>query len=138
MADPSRSEKATPRRRQDYRKKGSVAKSLEINTVVILLAAFLYLKFAGGFIYGHLLNIFRYYFENLNKIDVRIDSLMNVAFYVAFHIVILTGPFLIFMMLAVIIASWAQVGLMFTLEPIKPSFSKINIIKGFQTLFGKK
>lgn len=138
MADPSRSEKATARRRQDYRKKGSVAKSVEINTAAILLAAFLYLKFAGGFIYGHLLQIFRFYFENLNTIDVGQESLLNVAFNATFHIVILTVPFLLFMMLVVMVASWLQIGFMFTLEPIKPSFSKINILKGFQNLFSKR
>lgn len=138
MADPSRSEKATPRRRSDYRKKGSVAKSVEVNTAVILLSAFLYLKFAGGFMYGHLLTIFRYYFENLNKINVQQDSLMDVFLYIAMHIIILTVPFLLFLMACVIIATWMQIGLMFTLEPIKPSLKKISIIKGFKNLFSKR
>ncbi|WP_306301211.1 EscU/YscU/HrcU family type III secretion system export apparatus switch protein [Thalassobacillus sp. C254] len=38
-----KTEKATPKKRQDSRKKGQVAKSNDVNTALILLAVFLFL-----------------------------------------------------------------------------------------------
>ena len=42
-----KTEKATPKKRQDSRKKGQVAKSQDVNTAIGLLAVFLFLSFAG-------------------------------------------------------------------------------------------
>ena len=39
-----RTEKATPRRREEARRKGQVVRSIEVNSAVILLCTFLFLK----------------------------------------------------------------------------------------------
>lgn len=46
-----KTEKATPKKRQDSRKKGQVAKSQDVNTAIVLLAVFLTLLFAGQFFF---------------------------------------------------------------------------------------
>ena len=46
-----KTEKATPRRRQDARKKGQVAHSREISSVLILMATMGVFYFAGSWIF---------------------------------------------------------------------------------------
>ena len=50
-----KTEKATPKKRQDARKKGQAAKSQDVTAAIILLAVFLFLIFIGPFMYKVLL-----------------------------------------------------------------------------------
>ncbi|MCI1882370.1 MAG: EscU/YscU/HrcU family type III secretion system export apparatus switch protein, partial [Sporolactobacillus sp.] len=43
-----RTEKATPHRREESRKKGEVFKSIDLSTALSLFACFLYFRLAGG------------------------------------------------------------------------------------------
>ena len=52
-----RTEKATPKRRQDARKKGQVAQSREIPSAMILLASLVFFYFAGGFMFRRMGNL---------------------------------------------------------------------------------
>ena len=52
MAEENQQEKtetATPKRREEARKKGQVAKSIEINTAIILFISFIFIYFYGGY-----------------------------------------------------------------------------------------
>ena len=51
MADFERTEKATPKRRSEARKKGQVAKSREVTSVMVLLAGLLALFLLGSYYY---------------------------------------------------------------------------------------
>ena len=44
-----KTEKATPKKRQDSRKKGQVLKSQDVTSAILLLSVFLFLFFAAGF-----------------------------------------------------------------------------------------
>ena len=45
-----RTEEATPKRREESRKRGQVARSQEVNTLMSLLAAFTMLSFVGSWL----------------------------------------------------------------------------------------
>ena len=45
MADPARTEPATPRRREEARKRGQVARSPELTAAILLLAILLFFRF---------------------------------------------------------------------------------------------
>lgn len=134
MADPSKTEKATPRRQEEYRKKGSIAKSTEVNTALTLLSAFLVLKFTGPFIYKSLIDYTRYYFSNMHTIQIDSMNIGNVVIGVIVQVLLLVVPLMVAVLVGVILASIIQVGFIITLEPIKPNLGKLNFIKGFQNL----
>lgn len=46
-----KTEKASPKKKQDSRKKGQVMQSREINTAAALMASVLALKYSGGFMF---------------------------------------------------------------------------------------
>ena len=62
-----KTEDATAKKLQDVRKEGNVAKSREIPTAATLLALFVCLKLAMGFIGNHLLNAFTSYYQLIPK-----------------------------------------------------------------------
>ena len=63
-----KTEKATPKKRQDSRKKGQVLKSQDVTSAILLLSVFLFLFFSAGFMrdrffvffHRHLMNISHY------------------------------------------------------------------------------
>ena len=54
-----KTEKATPKKREESRKKGQVAKSTEVNTAFIMLFVFISLFFLGTWMGTILLSIYR-------------------------------------------------------------------------------
>ena len=58
MADGQKTEKATPKRREDERKKGNIFMSREAVTVASMLAAFYTLKAFAPFIFGNVKGFF--------------------------------------------------------------------------------
>ena len=58
-----KTEKATPKKRQDTRKKGQVAKSQDVNTAFVLLTVFAVLSFFGKYIKNIVTSIFIFSFE---------------------------------------------------------------------------
>jgi flagellar biosynthesis protein FlhB len=138
MADPSKTEKATAKRRQEARKKGNIAKSPEINTAVTLLVAVIALKASGNILYRYFSYMLEKYLLELSVTDVNMLNISMIFIEIGFHILIVIVPVMLIFMFSAIISNLLQVGFLFTLEPIKPSFSKLNMLKGFKKLFSKE
>ncbi|MGI6225620.1 MAG: flagellar biosynthesis protein FlhB [Peptococcales bacterium] len=133
-----KTEKATPKRRQEARKKGQVLKSTEVNSVLILLVAFLLLKFFLPSILGQMENyIFNLWYEigtqELN-IHTAIPLLMGM---VILFIKVLT-PLLGIVLITGVVANLVQVGFLFTTETLQIKLSRINPLEGFKRIFSKK
>ncbi|POO88007.1 flagellar biosynthesis protein FlhB, partial [Clostridium sp. 2-1] len=62
MADSSKTEKATPKKREDERKKGNVFQSTDVISALSVLALFYTLKLVFPFIYSYLSNLLAKYF----------------------------------------------------------------------------
>lgn len=137
MAD-ERTEKATPKRKTDSRKKGQVSKSQDLSMSVTLAAGFTVL-----YVY------MPYMFERLKSIavgifsDLRPGTVVNgnfeafLTYYIGSAISILC-PVMLSIAAAGIAVNYIQVGPLFTTKPITPDFSKlgpVKILKGFQKFF---
>ncbi|MDD4527216.1 MAG: flagellar biosynthesis protein FlhB [Candidatus Margulisbacteria bacterium] len=137
MADPSKTEKATPRRQQEARKKGNVAKSPEVGTAVTLLVAVILLKVGGKSLYKYFSFITQNYFTRLHEFEINSETVSSIFMEILFHILVIVLPIMVIFFSVVILSNLLQVGFLLTIEPIKPSFSKLNVIKGFKNLFSK-
>lgn len=137
--DPDRTEQATPKRKQEARKKGQVPKSTELNSVIVLLALFYLMNFLGEWFFGQLCEYLKIAFSpfQMNK-ELNVVNLGNIVFP---HLIIFAKVFLPFGLIAMVIGlaiNYAQVGVLFTFEPLKPKFSRINPIEGFKRLFSTR
>lgn len=134
--DPDKTEEATPRRKQEARKKGQVPRSTELNSVIVLLALFVILNFFGRWFYRELINYMEQYLSP-DELNTELSD-SNLGDLLIRHGVMFLRLFLplgLGALLMGLVINLIQVGPMFTLEPLKPKFSKLNPVAGLQRLF---
>jgi flagellar biosynthetic protein FlhB len=134
-----KTEEASPRRKQEARKKGQVAKSPEVNSAIILLLGFMSLKVFFPYMFNELQDFIRSFLEQLNHVEeFNIDYLMTILISTA----IITGkvlfPLVLSIMIGGVVANYIQVGFMFSTEPLMPKFERINPIEGAKRIFSKR
>lgn len=140
FADSSdKTEKATPKKRQDLRKKGQVLQSRELPSNLILLILFISMKIFGNFIYQECRAVFNMFFTESSTFSLKDPTeIMRLTTFVVWEIAKMTAPFFIIAILVGILGTYVQVGFLFTFEPIKPKFSKINPLKGLKNIFSTR
>lgn len=134
MAGQERTESATPRRQDEVRRRGQVARSTEINSVAGLLVGFLFLRAWGGTIVGQVEQVMRATLGDLHQDELTVESAMQLGLTYAGFVMLLLAPVFAVMLLVGIVSNVAQVGLLFTMKPLVPDVSRINPLKGFGRL----
>lgn len=136
MARPEQTEKATPKRQQETRDKGQVAKSPDVAGAAIFLAIIisLHLSFAPAFTLA--MHSFAFALENANgRVPVNIHSawgLFAVSF--ATYSMLLGVAFGAAVVIAVV-ANVLQVGFLFAPKKLQPKFSVLNPFPGLKRMF---
>jgi len=133
--DQEKTEQATPKRREDARKKGQVAHSKEISTVLILLSALGAFHFGGGWMMWSLATFMNGYFSNISEMSLQVSSIQNLTWTVAETFIFIVLPILAAVFVAGLAANLLQVGFHMTGEPLKPKLSKLNPLSGAKKLF---
>jgi flagellar biosynthetic protein FlhB len=131
-----RTEKATPKRRQDERKKGNIFYSREVVTVLTMLGVFYSLRILGpGAISAIQQSIvtFLNYTATLEHLTI---ADMNLVFFEVLKAFIFTAlPLLLICGLISVVATALQTRMLFTMEAVRPKFSKLNPLGGLRRLF---
>ncbi len=130
-----KTEKATPKKRQEQRKKGQVAKSTDVNTALILLIAFLFLWFIGPIIKDKLLAVFVHTFQEYFFLQLTEGTVVQLFYELTLESVMVILPIMIIVIIAGIFSSYIQVGPLFAPEAIKLKLSKLNPIQGAKRIF---
>lgn len=133
-----KTEPATPRRRQEARRKGEVVKSRELNSLLILLGGLLLLRFFGPGIFQGLSQLSRYLWRNAFTFPV---TLSEIPIHFSRGIVQIGQfllPVLLGIMLIAIATNLMQVGFIFTSSSLAPNLNRINPVKGMGNLFSKR
>lgn len=130
-----KTEKATPKKREDERKKGSVAKSQDVNTALILLFSFIILASFGSFMGNHMMSVYKNVFTNFIHWEVTIESVRRVFIDLLTTFFYIVGPIMLMSLVISVAANLLQVGFLFTTEPLKFDLKKIDPIKGAKRIF---
>ncbi len=131
-----KSEKATPKRRSDERKKGNIFQSKDAVSVVVLLMSFYALQFYFPSILKNLNNLMNISFDYVVNIKfLTIESIQKIYIQVIMIFLIITVPLLLVSAGSNIIAVGAQTRFLYTLSVVKFKFERLDIIKGFKKLF---
>jgi flagellar biosynthetic protein FlhB len=133
-----RTEPATPRRREDARKKGQVARSGEIGLAVTLLAAFAAVRLALGSGGQRLVAYTEATLTNLATGEltlVAVGDLMQTALSTS---LLVLAPVLLAVFVAGFAVDAAQVGLRFAPEALKVDLNRINPGSGFKRIFSRR
>lgn len=134
-SDLERTEPASPRRIEQAREKGQVARSRELTTFAVLLAGGAGLMFMGGTLIEKMTAMMRHGFT-LTRVDAFNHLLIlerlqqeSVAVLVAFL------PFLLLLVVATIASSMLLSGWLFTFQALQPDFGRLNPLKGISRIF---
>lgn len=130
-----KTEKATPKKRQDTRKKGQVARSNDVNTALILFAVFLFLLFYGEVLATYLFQMIRHVFTEYITWDINEQTIPTIFEELAFETTLVLLPIMLIALIFGIAASLLQVGFLVTPEAIKFKLEKINPLQGFKRIF---
>jgi flagellar biosynthesis protein FlhB len=138
MADHDKTEKPTPKRRREARKKGQVAKSTDLNGAVVLVAGVIGLVAVGPAIVSGITDSMRSTFDRISRPgDATSAAGLHALFSAAMHTILGTvAPIAGLCLAAGLIVNVAQVSFNPSLTAIKPDFKKINPIMGFRNMFG--
>ncbi len=133
-----KTEQATPKRRQEARRKGQVAKSRELASISVLTMGVLYLFFfaqdlslgLGNLIQQTFLQIPRMMTSDENIITLLVDSTRGYLKMVL--------PLMLILSLAALLANVLQTGFIWTVEPLAPKASKIDPIQGARRILSRR
>ncbi len=139
MAGDSKTEKATPKKRRDERKKGNVFQSKDIITVFSILAIFFALKLLFPFIYNYIKNFLIKYISYTNtQTELTTDFIMDMLKESILALFITAGPIMLIAMFVGVVASGVQTKFIMSKDSIKPKFSRMSIGKGIKRLFSMR
>lgn len=131
----SRTEDPTERKIQKTREKGQVAKSMEINSVAVILASMLVFTFFGMSFMNGVLDLWREYFSASGTFKLTEDSLHHLATITMERLFFLMAPILLAVaVVGILVNYWQNDGFLLSWEPITPKFNKLNPLEGFKRL----
>ena len=136
MPGDDKTEKATPKRRRDERKKGNVLLCQDIITLSTLVGSILMLRIMFPNAVSRMTDFFHRAYGYLSQENFSaIDFLGEVVHQAVVTVVITVGPMLLATALIAVAATVAQTRFLVAGEIIKPQFNKINPLNGFKKLF---
>ena len=139
-----KTENATPKKLDDARKEGQVAKSKELGNGVALLGLFLSLKFFAGSLGMQFIENFSYIYNRIPDLIVQREGeiagndfrLLFVTLLLRFMRMVL--PFFAIAIVFAFVVDVAQVKWKPTGKPLQPKLNKLNPISGFKKIFSKQ
>ena len=137
-SDAEKTEQPTPRRIQRARNEGSVPKTQELNSGIILMTGSLVLYFMMGSLMRNMIFFFNVFWNEIPYFVFTVDNFQKYFAAGVFKIAIMLAPFLLTILIVGILSNIMQFGFLFTTKPLQPNLNKINPINGFSRLFSAR
>lgn len=136
-----KTEKATPKKLDDARKEGRVARSSDLINGFMLLLMFFVLKLFGGIMANLFLDSFVKYYNKASDISMEVFDVrqaVNLSNEIVLDIVIASLPVLIGSFVVALVGNIVQVGWKVTGKPLKPKLDRLNPIGGLKRMFSQE
>ena len=137
MAAENKTEKATPKKLAEARKKGQVARSVDLNGAIVLMASLFALSAFGPKMLASMEEAMITVLQLTRHPEiVEIQGIGTLFSRVARHVALAAAPIAAVCMIAGVLVNVAQVGIKPMPAGIKPDFKKLNPLTGAKNLFG--
>jgi flagellar biosynthetic protein FlhB len=134
QSDPSKTERATAKRRNKQRSQGNVPKSQETTKALSLTAGLLGMYVWIGVISNEFKVLYRHFFQHAPEYTVTEQSVMDMAFWISTLLAKMLLPFLFFIALVAYVSLRLQVGKLWTWKVFKFNWSRFNLFKGLKNI----
>lgn len=139
MANDQKTEKATPKKRRDERKKGNVFVSKDVTNIVSILGMFLFLGFFSLSFFEEMSRMIGRSLEySLEMTDLTFDLYPHLWQEMLWGFFRIVTPILLASIVVSVIPVVAQTRLMFSSEALKPKFNRLNPISGIARMFSAR
>lgn len=133
-----KTEKATPKKRSDTRKKGQVAKSSDLPGALILLFVTASFMMLGGYYKSKILALFGSFFQDRLVMEITTENVSALFLNLVWQALLFLLPIFAIVIVIGVIGNVAQFGFLLTGEPLKFKLSKLNPIEGFKRIFSMR
>ena len=137
MADENEQEKTeqpTEKRLRESREEGSVAKSMEINSLAIFLTGTTIIYFTKESIGNKISGFASYIFSSLNILKINSDQLGDYTLKAVLFFFSILAPILIGLFIISLAAGYGQVGFKIASKALLPKFSHLNPLNGLKKI----
>lgn len=136
--DPSRTEKATPRRRQKAMDEGSVPRSPDFNSAILLWGNFFLFLGLGGATLALLTKQVVHFLQLAQPGALAEASQVTLTADVFMILGRLLLPFLGLNLVLALATGFLQRGFSFSAKPLQPKFDRLNPAQGFKRIFSAR
>ncbi|MGH8631080.1 MAG: flagellar biosynthesis protein FlhB [Burkholderiales bacterium] len=133
-----RSEPATPFKLEEARKQGQVAKSMELNSLVVLSLVLLATLSFGTWGMKQTMALSARLFTEVGRAHLSPRYLFGLYEWAFDAVVYILSPLVLLAMIGGIVSGLMQTGPVFSFKPLKPDFKRLNPVEGFKRLFSMR
>ena len=133
--DDEKTEEPTPKKIEDAKKEGNVAKSMEVTGAAILFFGSLYLLFFSGPAVESIKKLMLYTYTFIGQ-DMSGNTFYSLGYTTVVTLLTSLMPIFILVIILALITNWTQFG--FIATPVKLDLQKLDPIKGLKNIFGPK
>jgi flagellar biosynthesis protein FlhB len=136
--DDEKTEEPTSYRIDEFRKKGDVAQSVEINHLLVLATTITVMIFSFGFMAEELMNYIEWLFQLSLKDIFTSDGGRRVTYQSFKVFLVVCSPIVIVAFLVALSSHLMQIGFLFSPDVLEFNLDRINPINGFKRIFSMK
>ena len=133
-----RTEAPTEKRKQESRKEGRVAKSMELTSAAILLSTVILFYVTGESFIWSLAQIIRTIYTWSATLPLSAGSSPLLFKWVASETLIVLLPFLITLLAVALLVNYLQVGVIFSTKALGPKWERLNPVDGLKRIFSSR
>lgn len=131
-----KTEQATPKKREDERKKGNIFQSQDVVSSLSILVIFSVLKLVFPYAYQYFCNFTIHFITCIKSVNhLSISTAKDLLYNAGAVVLLLSAPALVTSVVVAVVATGMQTRFKFSHESIKFKLSNISPIQGFAKLF---
>ena len=133
-----RTEAPSAKRREDFRKKGQVAQSKEVQTASLMTLVLLFWVFYLPTFWKGFTHLIFGIWQASCEYEITAASIVKLAFFIIQQLGLLMAPLFFLVVIIGFFSSFFQFGWLLTAKPLIPDFSKLDPISGASRFFSRR
>lgn len=133
-----RTESPSSKRRSDFRKKGQVAQSREVQAAAMFTLLLLFWIFFAPIFWEQIREMMTALWRDSGEYAITTLSLMQLSYYIGAGLAMALAPLFLVVLVVGFFATFLQIGWLFTTQPLMPDLSKLDPIKGMARFVSKR
>lgn len=133
-----RTEEATPKKVEEARERGEAAKSIEVNSAVLLLSTMIFFYFSGEAFMVGVSSTIRDVYQNLTSVNLTPESAPVLARWIVQRGVRIIGPLMLMILVMALLVNYLQVGVIFAPKALVPKWERVNPLAGLKRILSSK